>query len=162
MRFLRKQVLSTAYASLFLGCRCPTVRCLRIDLARFVWLTVHQDISAKCSALSRARGIFRFNSCCANPSSLAVKTSGQRRDPIIAQLRTFDLSMTTALTERIGGNLTPMVVHRVFEKMRHAPTIRISEALEHRANLAFEVLDPTPNESTIWQCLDTWLEVREE
>ena len=70
--------------------------------------------------------------------------------------------MTAALTERIGGNLTPMVVHQVFEKMQHAPTTRMSKALEHRANLAFEVLDPTPNESTIWECLDIWLEVGEE
>jgi hypothetical protein len=80
----------------------------------------------------------------------------------MAQLRTFGLSMTTALTERIGGNLSPMVVHRLFEEMRHAPTIRISKVLEHRVNLAFEVLDPTPIESTIWECLDAWLEVCEE
>jgi len=46
--------------------------------------------------------------------------------------------------------------------MQHAPTTRISREMEHRADLAFEVLDPTPNESTIWECLDTWLEVREE
>ena len=70
--------------------------------------------------------------------------------------------MTTTLTERIGGNLNPTVVHRVFEVMQHAPTTRISREMEHRADLAFEVLDPTPNESTIWECLDTWLEVREE
>jgi hypothetical protein len=71
--------------------------------------------------------------------------------------------MTTALEERIGGNLGYSLVRQVFEEMRQAPVSAFSRVLEHRKrNLAFEGLDLTGKEPAIGECLNAWLEVHIE
>jgi len=66
--------------------------------------------------------------------------------------------MAAGLEERIGGNLPASAIHQLYEQMRHAPVKPVIRMLERRINLAFQVLEIDQEHSTIWTCLNAWLE----